>query len=226
MKRLCCTYAKLQIAVVFSIVFLLLSYLTPGYAEGEEKPSSLTAQRLCEQLDSLEKSMHLVQADALHSEQEKILTELQEQPEDWCELFLTGVMIAVEEYYELELSYPVSAKALTESGCLLQGWSDNELQIMDFDVGSNYLTERILVYIPQPLGLNSIKPVPGMSCSYTRRCFEEYSLAIPEQSHSTWLGESEPITTYWMEPFLAFSLLEIAHMNRAIPGDSQCASCR
>lgn len=154
-----------------------------------------------------------------------MLGKLAYEPDSWREMLIIGCMLALEEYYELELSYPQYTRQLTDSGCWMSEWADYDLEIGDFSPEYPSYPERMLVYLPQPLGLTKLKPTPGRGCAYYRRCFEEYLLAVSSSHADSWLEGNDPLHTYWMEPFLEFGVVELAHLDKENPGATKCATC-
>jgi len=216
---------------ISSITLTVLSFLSIFSSVAHSQSSEvvdLPLQKLplylAERLPEPERSIRFTTADLLHEQQELVLRQAIDNLDNWQSSFLAGVALALEEYWTLELSYPGDFSQLADSEYLLDGWGKSGFQVKGFDNTSMEGVKQLLVYVPQPVGLASLKPVPGMGCAGARRCFETYSLLIPKQNAELW-GVFESINTYWIGPFLDRDFIEVMHVSKIDPGMSGCSLC-
>lgn len=144
----------------------------------------------------------------------------------WRRHFLTGLALALEEYYQMELSYPDCTEQLVESGYLLADWSRLGLHICDFDSKRIVSRDKELIYVPQPIGLVTLIEVPGRSCAHRMRCYLEYSFAVPDCFTSNWGTGDVGLCTDWMTPFCEFEITEILHVSQTRPEIPTCSTCK
>lgn len=168
------------------------------------------------------RSVHLALAEAMHQAQEKQLAAAQEDGIWRCH-FIMGLAFALEEYYQMELSFPENVTQLEESGYLLDAWGESGMSAVDFTRESAEFNEWTLIYVPQPVGLVSLIRGPGRAGCVRMRCYTEYSLLVPDKHLSLWKGGGQLPRTWWLKPFLEFAVREITHLNHTDPGGSRCA---
>jgi len=213
-------YLGLCVVAVLLPVFLL----QPAFAEKESYPIITEPSGIAENLGEPSRSLHNFLAAGAHEAQIQQLDALRQNEAPWHCCFVLGVAFALEEYCLRELTFPDSAEKLYQSGYLIDGWSDDGLKIVDFRSEEiNSYDDRTLIYAPQPFGDARMIRVPGRPCGVTMLSLSEYSLLIPEEYKSIWETKPEGPATNWVEPYLAFALFEITHVNSFDPGRTRCA---
>ncbi len=171
-----------------------------------------------EHLKQPAQNVYLALAKAMHEAQEKQLAEAKADGVWRCH-FILGLAFALEEYYQLELSFPDCVSHLEESGYLLEGWREAGMALVAFTADSADCNEWTLIYVPQPVGLASIIKVPGR-INVPMRSYTEYSLLVPQEQLSLWKPAGSPPRTWWIRPFWGLNVAEIAHFSKAGPGVS------
>lgn len=139
----------------------------------------------------------------------------------WRCHFIVGLAFALEEYYQMELSFPDSVAHLEESGYLLNGWGETGLSLVDFTTDSENRNEWTVIYVPQPVGLVTLIRIPRQGC-IRMRCYTQYSLLVPGKHLRSWQAGASSPRTWWLDPFLEFDVKEITHFNHNDPGWSRC----
>ena len=166
------------------------------------------------------RSVHLALAEAMHEAQKKQLAAAQEDGVWRCH-FIMGLAFALEEYYQMELSFPENMSQLEESGYLLDAWGQPGMTVVDFTKESTELNEWTLIYVPEPVGMASLIRVPGRSC-IRMRSYRQYCLLVPSQHFSTWSSDTPIPYPTWLSPFLDLGLRDIAHFNETDGALSRC----
>ena len=147
--------------LVILVVLSGLLFTRVAEAEDRELPLVLPPMRLAESLNEPIRTAHITAAQSLHEQQQSLLAEAGQEPDQDWRGFLMGLTLALDEYYLLELSYPASIQYARDSGCLLAEWEELGFVVCDYVKLDPAASEMSLVYIPQPLGLNEIGSMPG-----------------------------------------------------------------
>ncbi len=208
----------------FSLFALAMVYIgsfaSVPFAVEEVLPLPPVPIQRAGELDQPARAVHLALAKAMHENQEKQLAAAKADGVWRCH-FILGLAFALEEYYQMELSFPDCVSQLEESGYLLEGWREAGLAIADFTADSANCSEWTLIYVPQPIGLASLIRIPGSSC-VSMRSYSEYSLLVPEKHYPLWKAGAASPHTWWLKPFLAFKVREITYFNQIDQRLSRC----
>lgn len=221
------------LSLIIALVMPCVSRASESEIKDEMSPLRPAPERRASMLPDPDRAMRLELALILHKAQELELKELQHNVDvtmdvnsGWRSHFIMGLGFALEEYYQMELSYPDCVKQLTTSGYLIPEWENLYLYVYDFNSPFNNLSDKDIIYIPQPFGLVKLINVPGKSCAYRMRCYLEYSLCVPDCFTSYWINDSNNLCTEWMSSFQKFGVTEIMHVNNTKPELSTCSLCQ
>ena len=210
----------MQLLFQCSLVLCLLHAGT-AQADGNVRPVTPEAQRLFKYLDNTQMSQQLETAEYLHRTQLTLLEGVTAGNEDRHRTFVEAVRLALDEYYALELSFPQHVEKLVETGCLLDEWSSLGLIVENYSYSLVSAESNSLVYIPQPIGLAQLRPIPGLGCTFNRRCFDEYCLALRQDQLETW-NISVMDSVSWMKPFNELNFTEVVHTLVDNPLETHC----
>jgi hypothetical protein len=205
---------------IITIMFVLLTTILVeiGYCY-ESKPLVMGPCNLVELLPEPAKSLHKTIADSLHSEQVRLIN----MENISYNSAISIITLAMEEYYHRELSYPKSSADLVASGYLDSGFEALQYKICDYDVNHEPENSDIMIfYIPQPIGMTELSPVPGKNCAFTRFCYNEYLLAVKSSDYPF-----EQRLTYpkWFTPYSSLGFEPVFYVSQSNPGASECAGC-
>lgn len=222
---------KWQIVIV--VVLLLESFFVIAASPATSAPQLYPLRPLpvarANDLEGAERTLHLALGAALHDAQEAELVEARSaiaDPADRQAHFLAGLMLALEEYYQMELSYPDSVKLLLDSGYYCEEWNTTGINLVDFCQDRVYSSVQLtLVYVPQPIGSVDIIRVPGGGCSQTMRSYGVYSILAPEDQSANWELLQAPPGKTWVSEFLELGYRELIYMDQKSPGNTRCPSC-
>jgi hypothetical protein len=172
-------------------------------------------------LNAIDSSIRQTIADSLHDSQVSELKSTVDDPTRKNLHFLKGLALALEQYRDLELSFPDSISQLKESGYWLDGWADVGIAVIDYLPQTSISNDNVIYYIPQPVGLSKLMRAP----SKWIRKYSEYALLVPVAREDDWIVNDNKIRNDWIEPFLKLGLIEIFFVNIDDPTKSGCGAC-
>jgi hypothetical protein len=172
-------------------------------------------------LNAIESSIRQTIADSLQESQASELKNATEDPTKKNLHFLKGLALALEQYRDLELSFPDSINQLKESGYWLDGWADTGIAVIDYLPQTSISNDYVIYYIPQPVGLCKLIRAP----TKWLRKYSEYALLVPNARKDEWIVNDKKIQNVWIDPFLKLDLTEIYFVNIDDPVKSGSAAC-
>jgi hypothetical protein len=220
-------------ATLFVLWMFITALATPAQTDGSSAVSQTepvlplrpTPVHRALSLNAIESSIRQTIADSLQESQVGELKNAVEDPAKKNLHFLKGLALALEQYRDLELSFPDSISQLKESGYWLDGWADIGITVIDYLPQTSISNDNVIYYIPQPVGLNKLIRDPTQFCGYRLRCYSEYALLVPATQKASWIVNDKEMNNDWIEPFLKLGLIEIYFVSMDDPTKSGCSTC-
>lgn len=201
------------------IIVLILSLSETGF--GAAYPLIMEPEQLSKKLPTAESVLRETLARSLREQQAIELAKYINDPNDNISA-ITAIMLALEEYWQMELSFPPSAKTFWTSEYILEDWTKTDIEIIDIDLLDIHSDKVQIVYAVEPLGLASVRGIPGEDCIASRFCFITYSLFIEKENQ--W-GISLSLNSDAGKSYRNMNLLELLHVNQNNPGYMECILC-